>query len=64
MTLKQFLAKCESEFLGQLMAKHNGNARAAAREAGIHKASLYRLLHRLKLRPVRVYGNAEWRAMQ
>lgn len=41
---KQFLKNMDKKYLWQLVQKHNGNISAAAREAGIDRSTIYRVL--------------------
>lgn len=41
---KQFLKNMDKEYLWQLVQKHNGNISAAAREAGVDRSTIYRVL--------------------
>jgi transcriptional regulator of acetoin/glycerol metabolism len=66
MTYRGYLQQCAREYLQALLAKHAGNVRSAAAEAGISRATLYRDLHRVGLlaRRPRVGGNSAWQALQ
>ncbi len=41
---KQFLKNMDKKYLWQLVQKHNGNISAAAREAGVDRSTIYRVL--------------------
>ncbi|MGE0551667.1 MAG: sigma 54-interacting transcriptional regulator [Kofleriaceae bacterium] len=43
---EQWLAPLERQYLTELLAKHNGNVKVAAKAAGINTVTLYRLLRR------------------
>jgi DNA-binding NtrC family response regulator len=43
---EQWLAPLERQYLTELLAKHDGNVKVAARAAGINAVTLYRLLKR------------------
>ena len=43
-------AWCERRYLAELLARHGGNVSAAAREAGISRAHIYRLVAQYQLR--------------
>jgi transcriptional regulator with PAS, ATPase and Fis domain len=44
MDRKNFLRQMDREYLEKLIEKHNGNITAAAKEAGITRATLYRII--------------------
>jgi hypothetical protein len=66
MNLRQYMQRCAAEYLKALLAKHRGCVPAAAAEAGVSRASMYRALHRSELLPSRsrVRGNVSWQALQ
>ena len=43
---ERWLAPLERQYLSELLAKHDGNVKAAARAAGVNTVTLYRLLKR------------------
>ncbi len=43
---KEFLKNMDRKYIWQLVQKHNGNISAAAREAGIDRSTVYRILKR------------------
>lgn len=66
MKLKEFMHRCEDEYIRKLLDKHKGNVRAAAIEAGCHRAHVYRVMHRCNIRRRRWLhreGNEAWRAL-
>lgn len=64
MTYSEYLERCVTEYLAPLLSKHNGRVRAVAQEAGVSRATMYRMLrsHGL-IKPV-VRGNDQWRALR
>jgi transcriptional regulator with GAF, ATPase, and Fis domain len=56
---EQWLEPLERQFLTELLAKHNGNVKVAAKAAGINTVTLYRLLKRRGLTLARSVRSAE-----
>lgn len=59
-------AAWEREYWRALLARHPGNVAQAAREAGIHRQCVYRIVKRLGLfkgKLLHRYGNDAWRAL-
>ncbi len=46
---KEFLKNMDRKYIWQLVQKHNGNISAAAREAGVDRSTIYRILKRAGL---------------
>lgn len=65
MTRVEFLRRSDAEYVASLLVKHNGNITHAAREAGINRVSLHKIIQRHGLarrEPNR--GNDAWQALQ
>lgn len=56
MTLREYLRECRLAYLQAVLEECGGKVTKAAKIAGIHRGSFYRIIPRPK-------GNAAWRAL-
>lgn len=65
MTRAEFLRRSDVAYVAALLVKHNGNITHAAREAGVGRVALHRIIqrHGIERRSPNL-GNAEWQALQ
>jgi transcriptional regulator of acetoin/glycerol metabolism len=64
-TYVRYMQRCASEYFATLLVKHSGSAIAVAKEAGIARSTVYRLMRQNDVVPKRprIRGNREWQAL-
>jgi DNA-binding NtrC family response regulator len=68
MSYRDYMRRSSAAYVAQLLAKHGGRVPAAATEAGIHRAHLYKLMQQAGIEPPKLgrghRGNDAWQALQ
>lgn len=54
MTWREYMRKCEADYIAAMLEKHRGCVREAAREAGVYRTAFYAFMQRHGFDPPRI----------